>query len=65
MTLDEAIQLIPDGECLLFAGAGFGALGKNKFGENLPTGSDLATILDKESGFESDGNLMDASETVL
>lgn len=62
MTLDEAIQLIPDGECLLFAGAGFSALGKNKYGENLPTGSDLATILDKESGFESDGNLMDASE---
>lgn len=62
MILDKAIQLIPNGECVLFAGAGFGALGKNKFGKNLPTGSDLAAILDKESGFDSEGNLMDASE---
>ncbi len=62
MTLDEAIQFIPEGECLLFAGAGFAALGRNQFGENLPTGSNLSKILDNESGFESEGNLMDASE---
>ena len=62
MTFKDALDLIPYGNCLLFVGAGFGHLAKNKSGDFLPLGGKLADILDEKSGFKSEGDLKVASE---
>nr|WP_314660856.1 SIR2 family protein [uncultured Porphyromonas sp.] len=65
MKLQEAIDKIFEGNCLLFLGSGFSLEAKNAIGGFVPSASKLCSILDEASGNVSEGDLEDASESYI
>lgn len=65
MDINEAIDLIFDGNCLLFTGAGASLSATNLMGENLKPASKLTDLLYSECGVVGDGSLESAVDEFL
>lgn len=65
MNIEDAINLIFSGNCVLFLGAGYSYQAENALKNGIPMAGDLASLLDKESGEESDGDLSLAAESYI
>lgn len=65
MELQDAINKIYEGRCLLFLGAGFSTGAKNLRNEFIPSSGKLSAILDSLSGSESEGDLEEAAEAYI
>ncbi len=63
--LDEVIEKILKGNCLLFLGSGFSADADNLLDTHLPTGGDLSILLDEETGENNDGDLEESAESFI
>lgn len=65
MDLNEAINLIYAGNCVLFLGAGYSLEAKNVKGKGIPLAGELAGLLDKDSGEDSDGDLSLSAQSYI
>lgn len=65
MNIEEAINLIFSGNCVLFLGAGYSYQAENALKNGIPMAGDLAGLLDKESGEDSEGDLSLAAESYI
>ncbi len=64
-SFSDAINLVVNGRCVLFLGAGASVGATNKTGTALPTGPALATLLAAKCGLSPDLDLARASEFFL
>lgn len=65
MTLEEGINKIFDGNCMLFLGSGFSLGSINVNGENLVTAGKLSEKLDSLSGGDNEGILENAADEFI
>lgn len=65
MELKEAINLILDGDGILFTGAGASLSATNIIGENLKTLNELTKFIYSKCGMENDGNISYATDEFL
>lgn len=63
--LEEIIEKIISGNCMLFLGSGFSTGAKNLLDDNLPCGGALSQILDSETNENNDGDLEEAAESFI
>ena len=61
--LDEVIEKILEGNCLLFLGSGFSAGAYNIMDEKMPVGGGLAQMLDEKTGEDNNGDLEESAES--
>lgn len=64
MDLKEALNYIFNGQSMLFTGSGFSLGAKNLIG-NVPRAGELVTCLDRETGYDSGGDLGYAAEEYI
>lgn len=62
MNIDEGINRIFEGNCMLFLGSGFSLGSTNVEGNNLVSAFDLSKRLDNMSGGDNEGNLENAAD---
>ena len=65
MEYSEAINKIFEGNCILFTGAGFSMGADTVAGKMVPKASDLADLMDSESGEASEGDLVFAADNFI
>ncbi|MBQ9397908.1 MAG: SIR2 family protein [Bacteroidales bacterium] len=63
--LDEVIEKILEGNCLLFLGSGFSAGAYNIMDEKMPVGGGLAQMLDEKTGEDNNGDLEESAESYI
>lgn len=63
--LDEVVEKILEGNCLLFLGSGFSAGAYNNLDERMPIGGGLAKLLDEKTGVDNDGDLEESAECYI
>lgn len=63
--IDEVIEKILDGNCMLFLGSGFSHGATNQLDQPMPIGRGLADMLDEETRENSDGDLEDAADSFI
>lgn len=63
--IEEVIQKVLDGNCMLFLGSGFAHDAINLLDQHMPIGRGLADMLDEESQESSEGDLEDAADSFL
>lgn len=65
MSIEDAINLIFSGNCVLFLGAGYSYQAENVMGNGIPMASELSKLLDEESGEDSDWDLSLAAQSYI
>lgn len=63
--LNEVVDKILEGNCLLFLGSGFSAGAYNILDQRIPIGGDLAKMLDNKTGEDNDGDLEESAESYI
>lgn len=65
MSIEDAINLIFSGNCVLFLGAGYSYQAENVMENGIPMASELSKLLDEESGEDSDWDLSLAAQSYI
>lgn len=65
MTIEEVVNNVLQGNCMLFLGSGFSVDAVNLLDETMPIGRGLSDILDAETGEDSDGDLEEAADAYV